>query len=86
MTPKAPAENGVFHGTKRFNPLWFEHIFTFHVSRFTLYGFTRPHSKMQLMGCFPDFLKAMNLINYINRTEIVKNFTNFTCGVCERAL
>ena len=41
---------------------------------------------MPLMGCFPRYLKATNLINYINRAEIVKNFTNFACGVCERAI
>jgi len=28
----------------------------------------------------PHYLKELNLINYINRAEIVKNFTNFACG------
>jgi len=38
------------------------------------------------MGCSPRFSEATKLINYINRAEIVKNFTNFACGVCERAI
>lgn len=38
------------------------------------------------MGYSPRYSKAINLINYINRAEIVKNFTNFTCGVCKRAI
>jgi len=28
----------------------------------------------------PHYPKETNLINYINRAEIVKNFTNFACG------
>ncbi len=38
------------------------------------------------MGCTPQSLKATNLINCINRAEIVKNFTNFACGFYERAI
>lgn len=38
------------------------------------------------MGCMPQSFKAINLINYINRAEIVKNFTNFACDFCERAI
>jgi hypothetical protein len=33
------------------------------------------------MGCSPRYPKAIKLINYINRSKIVKNFTNFACGV-----
>jgi hypothetical protein len=29
---------------------------------------------------YAHYSKELNLINYINRAEIVKNFTNFTCG------
>jgi hypothetical protein len=32
------------------------------------------------MGCLPNFAKTRKLIYYINRDEIVKNFTNFACG------
>ena len=28
----------------------------------------------------PHYSKVSNLINYINRAEIVKYFTNFACG------
>ena len=38
------------------------------------------------MGCFTGFLKATNLIYYINRAEIVKNFTNFACDVYKRTI
>ncbi len=31
--------------------------------------------------CLPHFLKTLKLINYINLVEIVKYFTNFTCGI-----
>src|SRR6476646_10856805 len=34
-------------------------------------------------GCFPQYSKTLNLINYITRAEIVKNFTNFACGIGE---
>jgi hypothetical protein len=37
-------------------------------------------------GCFPHYLKTLKLINYINLAEIVKNFTNFTCGIGEGAI
>jgi hypothetical protein len=40
----------------------------------------------QKMGYFPSFPKTTKLIYYINRGEIVKNFTNFACGVAARAL
>jgi hypothetical protein len=35
------------------------------------------------MGYSPRYPKARKLIYYINRAEIVKNFTNFTCGCGE---
>jgi len=31
----------------------------------------------------PTCLKTLKLINYINLAEIVKNFTNFACGIGE---
>jgi hypothetical protein len=35
------------------------------------------------MGYLPRYLKTLKLINYINLSEIVKNFTNFACGIGE---
>jgi hypothetical protein len=45
---------------------------------FNLPAGRRPHVKM---GCSPRYPEALKLINNINRGEIVKNFTNFACGV-----
>jgi hypothetical protein len=38
-------------------------------------------TKSSKTGCFPHYPKKLNLIYYINHAEIVKNFTNFACGV-----
>jgi len=35
---------------------------------------------------FAHWPKKLNLIYYINLAEIVKNFTNFTCGIAEGAI
>src|SRR6201986_1199413 len=46
----------------------------------------RPVGNTLKTGCFPHYLKKLNLIIYINRTEIVKNFTNFACGLSGGAI
>jgi hypothetical protein len=40
-----------------------------------------PENARREMGCSPCYGKTLKLINNINRGEIVKNFTNFACGV-----
>jgi hypothetical protein len=55
-------------------------------SRFdSVTGFFKPAVSPK-MGCIPRYPKITKLIYYINRDEIVKNFTNFACGVAARAL
>jgi hypothetical protein len=59
-------------------------VFTASVWRtFGIWHFDLPAGRRQhvlKMGCSPSFPEALNLINNINRGEIVKNFTNFACG------
>ena len=38
------------------------------------------------MGRLTHWLKTLNLIYFINLAEIVKNFTNFACGIGEGAI
>jgi hypothetical protein len=77
---------------QRCTPFVIRHLFFSVGNRATVVAFSPPLASfaqenfLRKSGCLPHYLKTLNLINYINLFEIVKNFTNFACGIGGKAI